>query len=822
MNEFRSAVRLLVRHLGFSLAVAGALAVGIASVVTAFNVFDAILLRPLPVPRPGELVRLVQTFPPLPKQSSFTEDYFEALGKAQSLASVFGAIDERAVMNEGGRAEEVRVSLVTPGFFEALGATARLGRTLGALDETDDGESPPAVLSYGFWKARFSADPSVVGRKISLQHHAFTVVGVSQEGFNGISADTAPALRVPLRCLPLISERAPAAKARYSPLEIGARLRDGASRQQGQAECSLIWRRVTRAFIETLPALRREPRAVEAELSTGVELEGLERGVSVLRERIGWPLRLLFGATIILQLIVGINVAGLLLARGAARRAEMAARIALGAARRQLVKQLLVESCLLTGIGSICGAVLAAVLSPLSLRLMPPIRDVLTNRLALAVDLRFHWRVLVVSIATAAATALLTGLAPAIAGSRLDPGAALGSARVSPRSRGRGLLLALEIGLCTFLLAFAGLLIQSFERLHNVDTGFDAAHVVTFSIDPELSGYTPDRIRAYQRELLSRVRALGSVDFVATAMRGVLRDSGVKTSVAPSGMPVTAADQFKTSFNNVSQDYFATLGMKLVLGRGFKTDDYIAGKPVKVVVNEAFARRYFPHTSPLMRFFGRGDQVAAKDFEVIGVVNDSKYRSLREPTVPTFFAPASSSDFVLCVRTRGRPDAIIKPVERLVAAIDADVPVLEARTLADEVDDSAAPESAAATLGATLAGGATLLVAIGVLALFQTLAMQKRQEIGIRVALGASPADILRMFFAMALTNAGAGVVGGLAAFWLIRPVVQTWLYHVKAADPVAPAAACAVMLLVSSAAAVAPGWGAKSISPSVALRHDC
>jgi hypothetical protein len=287
-------------------------------------------------------------------------------------------------------------------------------------------------------------------------------------------------------------------------------------------------------------------------------------------------------------------------------------------------------------------------------------------------------------------------------------------------------------------------------------------------------------------------------------------------------MPVTAADEFRTSLNNVSQDYFAALGIKLLLGRGFRADDYTAGKPVKSVVNQAFAMRYFPHTSPLMQCFGRGGPVGGKDFEIIGVVNDSKYRSLREPIVPTFFTPATSDDFVLCVRTRGRPEAIIKPVERAVAAIDPEVPVLEARTLSDELDDSAAPESAAATLGGTLAGGATLLVAIGILALFQTLARQKRQEIGIRMALGASPSNVLWMFFAMAFTNTGAGIAGGLAAFLLVRPVVQTWLYNVTVTDPLALVAACTVILLVSSAAAVGPAWSARSISPSVALRDDC
>ncbi|HLG99920.1 MAG TPA: ABC transporter permease [Bryobacteraceae bacterium] len=820
MDELRSATRFLVRHPGLSVTVVIVLAAGIGSLAVVFNVFDVFLLRSLPVPRPGELVRLVQNLPRMGKQSAFTAGYFDALRESQSLTAVFGEIERRVLLSGRGRTEQVRARLVTPGFFQALGTNALLGRTLVPADGDESQAAPPAVLSYAFWKTRFNADPGIIGSKIKLNNNLFAIVGVTPEGFNGTSIDMAPAVRVPLRCLPLLSSRAPALRSLYGPLEIGARLKSGFSYQQAQAESSLIWRATTRAYLETLPAFRRDPDALEGALRSNVELQTLRQGTSVLRERLGTSLKLVLAATVALHLVVCANVAVLLLALAAARRPEMAIRVALGSTRGRLVKQSLIESSLLVTTGAVCGVALAKALAPLTANLMPTVRDIGANTLALSIDLRLHGKAMAVAVATAASTALLTGIAPAVAASRSHPGPDLASNRFSSSWKGRQALLAFEISLCTFLLALAILLIQTFEHLHNVNTGVDVAHVVALSFDPSLSGYTPERVRTFQQELLARVRAMKNVHSAATAAVGLLRGSGLKTSVAPAGQPLSAADQLSTSTNDVSTDYFATLGINVIWGRSFQASDETAGKPAKAVVNRAFAERYFPRANPIGQRFGRGRDFAGADFEIIGVVENSKYRSLREPTVPTFFTLGHSCD-VLYVLTQGRPEALVEPVQRAVAALDPNVPVLEARTLAAEVDNGVAAESVAAMLGTVFATGSTLMVAIGLFALFETLMSQRRREIAIRMALGASHGEMILRVIAKAFTLSGSGVIGGFTLALIFRRVVQSWVDEAVTGNPRALLAAGALIIFISLLAAVTPAWKVKSLPVGVVLRHD-
>jgi len=815
MGDLRYAVRMLARSPGFTLAVAGLLAVGIGANAAIFSALNALLLRPLPVREPQRLIRLVQTVPRIGTISSFEQEVYEALKqRAGTLSAVFGDAEWPVAMDDPQPAEQVRVHVVTPEFFDVLGVAALHGRTLTADDSREDTGTPPAVLSYGFWQRRFAGDTHAVGRSITLRGHKFLVVGVMPQTFNGIAADTAPDLRIPLRAFPLLRFEG-AFRGNGIALEIAARLKPGVSLAQARTECYLIWRAATEDALRRAPNV--PPGQIESELARGLQVESLARGVSVLRDRLGLALQLLAGSAGLLLLLMCSNVAGLLLARGAARSEEIAVRLALGATRARLVRPMLVESALLAGLGAAGGWILARVSMPLLVRALPPMRDRATTQLALSLDVAPDIPVLLFAIGVSMATALLFGLAPALAASRVSLDGVLRGVRSSRGGRRREALVVFQVALCTLLLAGAGLLVRSFRQLHGMDPGFDRDHVITFTADPGLSGYSREQCDKLRRALLERVRALPGVVSAASASRAVMRGSGVKTTVRPEGQTITPADFLNTSLNTVSPEYFDTMGMRILAGRGFQDSDRGA-RPARVLVNQTFANQFFPEIDPLGRRFGNSVQ---SQFQIIGVVNDAKYRSLREPITPTFYNLGSDDVFVLCVRTRTRPETVIQPVRRELAALDPALPFIEVHTLAEEVDASAASERLTATLASLFGVLAAMLAALGIYGLLSYAVAQRRREIGIRMALGARPGDIGRMIGRQALALVAAGITAGLAVAWEAAPAIGSLLYGVTPSDGMSLATAAAFVLVVSALATAIPAGRATRVEPASALRDE-
>lgn len=815
MGDLRHAARMLAKSPGFTLAVAGLLALGIGGNAAIFSALNALLLRPLPVRQPRQLIRLVQVVPRLGTISSFDHAVYETLKqRAGTLSAVFGDAEWPVAMDHPQPAEQVRVHLVTPEFFDVLGVAALYGRTLTADDAKEDVGTPPAVLSYGFWQRRFAGDVHAVGRTITLRGHKFLVVGVMPRSFNGITADTAPDLRIPLRAFPLLRFEG-AFRGNGIALEIAARLKPGVSLAQARAECYPIWRAATEDALQRMPNIT--PDRIQSELARGLQVESLERGVSVLRDRFGLALQLLVGSAGLLLLLMCSNVAGLLLARGAARREEIAVRLALGATRARLVRQMLAESALLAGLGAAGGWLLAAVSMPLLVHAMPPMRDRATTQLALSLDVAPDTHVLLFAIVVSIATALLFGLAPALSASRVSLDSVLRGARSSPGGSLRAALVVFQVALCTLLLAGAGLLVRSFQQLRGMDPGFDRDHVVTFTADPGLSGYSGEQSDKLRRALLDRVRALPGVASAATASRAVMRGSGVKTTVLPEGQTITEADFLNTSLNTVSPEYFDTMGLRILAGRGFQDSDR-AAKPARVLVNQTFAHQFFPGIDPVGRRLANSIQT---QFEIIGVVNDAKYRSLREPMTPIFYNLGSDDVFILCVRTRMRPETIIQPVRHELAALDPALPFIEIHTLAEEVDASAASERLTATLASLFGLLAAVLAALGIYGLLSYSVAERRREIGIRIALGARPGDIERMIGRQALAMVAAGVAAGLAAAWEAAPTIRSLLYGVTPSDGMSLGTAAAFVLLVAALATAIPAGRAARVEPASALRDE-
>jgi predicted permease len=712
------------------------------------------------------------------------------------------------------------VHMATPEFFEVLGVPALFGRPLTSDDATSNSGTPPAVLSYAFWRRRFNGDPAAVGRTLVLHGHAFVIVGVMPRRFNGTSADTAPDVRVPLHTFQALWSDPEAFNVELVTLDLGGRLKPGVTRAQAQAETLAIWR----AAVEPYSRGQLLGRGVFDQLESGMELDPLERGISILRDRYAGALTLLLIFVGLLLLMVCANVTGLLLTRVAGRRQEIAVRLALGATRGRLVRQMITESVLLTAVGAAGGVLLAFVSTGSMVRAFPPLRDIAARRLALSVDFAPDWRVLLFSVGISALTVLLFGVALALGVSRTSLDIALRGARSSHASRGRQAIVVFQIALCTLLLGGAGLLIRTFEQLQSLDTGFDRDHVVTFTADPSLSGYTAPQEQALLAALGGRVRELPGVFSVAFAARGVMRGRGIGMTVALAGQRPSTADFLNTNLNAVSPEYFATMGMRLVAGRDFTRADDPKATPEKVVVNQAFVRRFFPNFDPLGQRFGAGppQRVVTTMFEIAGVVSDAKYRSMREPMMPAVYQFSSEfGSVVLHVRTRGRPESIIQPVRQALAALDPAVPLVEISTLAEEVNASTAGERLTAALASSFATVAVLLTAVGLYGLLACVVAQRRREIGIRMALGAQSVDIGVLVGRQVLVMVVGGIAVGLGAAVAAAQSMRSLLYGVAPSDPGSLAAAAIFVALVAAAAVAIPLARATHTEPATALRQE-
>jgi predicted permease len=809
LSHIRFAARTLAKTPGLSLSAILLLAFGIGGGTLLFSAFESVWLRPLPVRHPEQLVRVVQRTPQLGSRSYFPYPYYRALREhSTTLASAFGEEEWVVAMNRPAPAEQVRVRLVTPEFFDELGAHALLGRVL-SPDDTD-----AVVISYGFWQRHFQGDPRVIGQSIMLHGYPFTIAGVMPSEFNGLSADNTPEIRATLHALPRIS-RHPDETLELMQLDLAARIKPGVSRGQALDESRALWRP---AVEDWYAKQRLGPAAVQSELRRGMNFDPLERGVSIVRDKYGDAVRLAAAASGLLLLMVSANVAGLLLAGAAARRGEIAVRLALGATPARLARQMLVESLLLVLIGASCGWALTWLSAPVLVRHLPPLRDLATTLLPVSIDFRPDPRVMLAALAAAILTAVLVAIAPTWSASRMNLDAVLRGVRASRGWAGRRGLVVFQVALCTVLITGAGLLVRSFRELRAVPPGFDSAHIATFTTDPGLTGYTPDQSRAFWLNLRARVRDLPGVVSVGLAARPLMRGSGVKTTVTLPGQTATPEDFLNTSINGVSPEYFDAMGMTIVRGRAFTPADIDAKNPIPAIVNEAFVRRFFPDRDPIGQRFGIS---ADSSRVVVGIVRDAKYRSLREPMTPTFYSPDRSDFSVLCVRTIGNPEALIEPVRKALAVLDPALPFTEIHTLAAEVEASAAPERLTATLAASFGAFAALLAAAGIYGLLAFSVEQRRREIGIRMALGARPRQVGAMLGRQTAAMLAMGIALGLAAALLLTGSLRTVLYQVSPGDPLSMILAAGLMCAVAAAATAIPARRATRVHPATALRDE-
>jgi predicted permease len=823
MNDVRFALRILGRNRGSTILIVSLLALGIGLSTTIFSLFDAVLLRPLPVRHPEQLVRMVQRLPmPLGVRSEVPYAYYKALrDRSKTLDSAFGETEwyEHFRMTEPQPAEDITVRAVTPEFFDALGVRPLLGRLLTTDDATRKFDTPPAVLSYDFWRKRFGGDARSIGKTFTINGHRFSIVGVTRRDFHGFSVDSGPEVRIPLRVYSLLM---PDFKIERSYLELAGRLKPGITQSQAEAECLATWYPVMKEYYRNVE--KHPPETDSALLKRGIEIESLERGTSILRDNFGNVFRLLMASVGLLLVIVALNVAGLLVTRAAARHQELAVRLAIGGTPLRLARQLLVEGALRSVLGATAGVIVALIAIPLAVRSMPLIRGLDTSIIPVSLDAGLNWRVFAFLLLSSAATTLIFTVSPVLAILRFSIDRVLRTARSSSCFRGRQLLITAQLALCTFLLASAGLLVRSFKQLRDTPSGIAVDSIATFRCDPGTSQYSSGAIDA----LIERVREIPGVISAATAASGVMLEHGVFSTVAPAGQRITHGDFIDSNLNQVSRDYFTTMGMHLIAGRNFIPSDARQpnqSTPTKTIVNEAFVRRFFPGTNGTGKRFGSGveGEIASASAEIVGVVRDAKYRSLRDPIRPMYYSIQTDfhSDFTVNVRTRMTPETIIQPVRQALASIAPDLVLIETGTLAQSVDDTMAFDRITATLASLFGAMAALLVGIGIFALLAYAVTQRQREIGIRMAIGARPVDVAKLIAAQTVMMTAAGIIAGLAAALLMGPVMRSLLYDISPADPVALAAAAIFVVLIAIAATIGPTIAAIEIEPAETLRAE-
>jgi len=808
------------RHWLFSVAVVLLLAFGAGVAVVMLSFAEAVLFRPLPVPRPEELVRVVQQLPRVGILSSLPEAYFDNLrARSEAFAFVFGETGEfdRLAVTSPLPAERVSVRGVTPDFFRGLGVQPRDGHLFDESDSTPSAQSAPALLSYRLWQRRFGAQgSSALGQDITVNDRHFTVVGIMPEDFRGLTTDTTPDIWIPLSAFKSLVR-----SGRPLQFQLAARLKPGVSLKQGEVECQTVWQSTMMDYYRNI---EQQPEKDAAELvGRIVHLESLERGVSVLRNSFKTVLETILVASSFLLLAVWLTVGGLLTIRALSRRLEFAVRHSLGASRRDLLRQLWVEGLMFAAAGGALGVIVAVMCLPLTDRFLPALRDRSGALLPLTLAVTVDRPVLVITAGGVLLASLVFLALTATGVSRANLDVGLRSVRATAGMKVRSVIVLLQVAVCTLLLLMAGVFVRTLMQLRGVDAGLASDSIATFTGDTSLGAAPVDA--SFLPLLLDRVRALPGVTSASIASVAVMRGRGVAWTVAPSGAAITPAHLLAAAGNTVSLDYVDTMGMRLVAGRSFNASDRDAPRPdhaVPALVNQTLATTFFPHGDALGKYFGPPeDGLGSSRYVVIGVVSDAKYRSLREPVPLTFFSLGSpSGTFVLNVRTSGAPRTILEPVQKVLASINPALSFREVHTLDAEVDASMANERLMAVVVSTFAMCAALAAIAGIYGLMAYLATLRRREIAIRMALGATGVKMVRLMTTETLVVVLAGIVIGLIASRALAPVLQPMLYGTSATSPLMAVVTATIVLVATVVATAGPIGRAARLAPAQVLRE--
>jgi predicted permease len=843
LKDLKYAARLLWRSKAWTAMVVLSLALGIGANTALFSAVNGLALRTLPVDDPGSLVRLrhvgrnemsqnVSEYGSVtrpggtPLGTTFSYPVFRELRAAnQTLVDLAaGAPSSQVNVVVDGQAEIGSSYIMSGNFLGLLGVRTAVGRPI-APDDDQPSAAPVAVVSHGFWTRRFGRDPAVVGKVVHVNDIPVTIIGVLTPQFTGVqrAVATAPDISFPLALDGRVNAQAadPKGKPRlddptYYWLQLIGRLKPGITAAQAEGNLAGVFQQAARAgFASVLAAMpAEEQRSSMFQDRDEVSRLQVSSAASGLYDNPPNDMRTVTTLSVVVALILLIvcaNVANLQLSRAAARQREISVRLSIGATRLRLVRQLLTESVML----ALAGAVVGVVIAYWGRQLLPG----QTGRAPL------DWRVLGFAGALAIATAVLFGIAPALRATRVAVGDALKEhSRTVAGSRALvgKVLLVVQVAISLVLLIGAGLFLQTVENLRDVDVGFDPRNLVLFRMNPQLNRYEPERIAALYDRTIERLTAVPGVRAVTLSNPPLLSGSVNGTSFIVQGRPFVRGEQNNVNRVRVAANFFDTMGIPLLTGRGFTAADNQAA-PRVAVINEAAVRKFFPNENPLGRRFGSNPETSS-EIEVVGVVRDAKYNSVRDDAPATMYVPYTQSPvggMAFEVRTATEPTSAVGAIREAVRQADPNVPLTNVSTQMEAIEGRFAQERLFAQAYALFGGLALLVAAVGLFGVMSYSVARRVNEIGVRMALGAQRFDVVRMIMRESIVLVGAGIVIGIGAALASGRLVATLLFGLQPTDPGTIALAVAVLLTVSALAGYLPARRAARVDPMVALRAE-
>ena len=820
-NDIKYGLRMLAKTPGFTAVAVISLAIGIGANTTIFSLLNAVLLRSLPVPNPHEL-RVVNWVGRNPAVNNYTGSgmgrgpagltyagsfpytaYRDFRDRGSGFAEVFALANlwNLTVVGPDG-ASTADGLMVSGNFFAGYGAKALIGRTL-ALEDELPGAPPVAVITYRWWERHFSMDPNVLGQAVTLNKRAFTVIGVLPRTYAGPLPLDSANFYVPMSTQAQLMPDYPLESSNHWWVQIMARLKPGADERQAQASLDVLFKQIL-----TGSSTRME--------QPGIWLQAGRCGPAMAREQMAGPLWTVQAVVGVVLLIACANLASLLLARGAASGHDMAVRAAIGASRWRLVGQSLTESLVLAAAGGLLGLVLTAWGRAVLVAVVKGFDENL--RLDLAMDIR----VLLFTLGLSIATALLFGLIPAIRAARVDPAAGLKdrAALGSPRLRLGRVLVSVQVGLSMLLVVGAGLLVRTLANLNRVDPGFNVESLLLVRLDAGGAGYGGQQRVAFYDQVKQQVAGLPGVQSVGLSDITLLRGSVSCSGVTIPGRAVNPGEHLQANILVIDESFLATMGMRLLLGRPFAPSDVQGGQPV-AIINQRFARDFMGDENPIGKTFKVGP---SEEYQIVGLCANAKYQSVREDTPPTMYFPfrqGQPGSMVVEVRSSVSPTSLVPQVRRVVAAVDRIIPLADVCTEKDLFLRSILPERIFALLCGALAALALVLSCVGLYGLMAYNVTRRTGEIGIRMALGATPSEVARPVLREAIGLAAAGAAAGGPAALALACLVRSALFGIQPYDPATLIGGLLLLMGVAALAAWIPARRAARVDPMVALRCE-
>jgi predicted permease len=832
-RDIRYGARQLRRQPLFTTVAIATLAIGIGANTAVFTLLDQLVLRLLPVQDPSRLVMIWADGPNFGNNNGLqvvSYPFCQDLRRSPALESVMCSYNTREAVTIDGATESLSVELVSGNYFETLGVRPALGRVFSsAADDQVYSGSPSIVLSYRFWQERFGADPHVIGKKILVNNYPMEIVGVSAEGFAGADPAQSPHLRIPLLMLPVLPTDGESLIDRNAHwLQAFARLAPGFTKTSTSAALQPLFHQSLEVDAADPNFAKLSPYDRSLFFKRTLTVETGSTGFSYMRLQYSTALIVLMCMAGLILLVACSNVASLMVARAAARQKEIAVRLAIGASRFTLIRSLLVESLMLSGVSVVLGLLLSEVSIRAMLAMMPS-----GNSLTM---LHAHpdTRILLFSIVVAVVTGLLFGLAPALQGTRLDISSTLKDAAIvsgGNSARTRKILVTAQVALSFLLLVGAGLFARTLYNLKNFDTGMNRIqNLVTFNVDPRGSRYTAEKAQAFYKNALDQIRATPGVTSAGFSVVPLLQGYNWSGGINVVGHEMKDGEDMTAANNLISPGYFKTMGVPLIAGRDFDDRDRYKGQdpnsiPTVCIVNRNFAEHFFGKKSAIGHFAHNlfRDMPA---FEIVGVVENSTYRSPREAAdqreiyFSEFEAPVILQGSFY-VRTSSDSKALYGTLRSIIANLDPSLPVMNMKTLDTQLDEVLSTERLIASLSVVFGAVATALAALGLYGVVAFSVASRTKEIGVRMALGAPKASVLWLILRETMILVTVGLAIGIPVAFGLSHYVTSQLYGVNPTDLTTGLAALAILVIVAAFSGFLPARRASSIDPLKALRHE-